>query len=212
MSAVRSDLGRRVELVSMDPHYEDISVGLYVRDDEGGPIGTVHSYSRRPDTGARLAAIAQTMRELGGLEAGADVELRFSCGTWHLAAAKRLFIEACKHDPATPAQASPLQGTDTRSGQRIEVVPRSGGTYEVLADGATDEVPSRAPAIARAMAKLAQLEMPDDTGTIVVFPCGDRHDELVGLLLVRAQNLRQILREEEIQASRGVLAAPSAQE
>ena len=32
------------------------------------------------------------------------------------------------------------------------------------------------------------------------------------LLLSRAQNLRQLLREEEMQASRGVLSAPSAQE
>jgi hypothetical protein len=31
-------------------------------------------------------------------------------------------------------------------------------------------------------------------------------------LLNRAQNLRQILREEELQASRGVLAAPSSKE
>jgi len=212
MSAIRVDLGHRVELVAMDPHYEDIAVGLYVRESGRGPVGSVHSYSRHPGTAARLAAIAQTMRELGGLEAGADVEVRFACGTWHHAAAKRLFIEAVKHDPATLGQASPLQATDARSGQRIEVVPRGAGAYEVLAEGATDEVPSRAPAIARAMAKLAELELRDEAGTVVAFPCGERHDELVGLLLVRAQNLRQLLREEEIQASRGVLAAPSAQE
>jgi hypothetical protein len=196
----------------MDARFEDISVGLYVRDGDGGPVGTVHSYSARPGTPVRLAAIAQTMRELGGLGAGGDVEVRFPCGTWHHAAAKRLFIEGCKHDPATPAQASPLEAIDARSGQRIEVVHRGEGSYEVLADGATGEVPSRAPAIARAMAKLAELGMPDDAATVVTFPCGERHDELVGLLLVRAQNLRQLLREEELQASRGVLAAPSAQE
>jgi len=127
MSAIRVDLGHRVELVAMDPHYEDIAVGLYVRESGRGPVGSVHSYSRHPGTAARLAAIAQTMRELGGLEAGADVEVRFACGTWHHAAAKRLFIEAVKHDPATLGQASPLQATDARSGQRIEVVPR--GVY-----------------------------------------------------------------------------------
>jgi hypothetical protein len=46
----------------------------------------------------------------------------------------------------------------------------------------------------------------------VSFPCGERHDALVGLLLVRAQNLRAALREEELTATRGILAAPSAQE
>jgi len=28
MTAVRTDLGRRVELVSMDPHHADITIGL----------------------------------------------------------------------------------------------------------------------------------------------------------------------------------------
>lgn len=212
MTAVRTDLGRRIELVSMDPRCEDISIGLYVRDADGGPVGCVHSYSSRLSAPARLVAIAQTMRQLGGLQAGEGVELRFACGTWHHAAAKRLFIEAVRHDPAIPAEPGPLAVADTRSDQRIEVRPRDGGAYEVVAEGATDEVPSRAPAIARAMAKLAELETVGEQGTVVVFPCGQRHDELVSLLLRRAQNLRQILREEEMQASRGVLAAPSAQE
>ena len=63
------------------------------------------------------------------------------------------------------------------------------------------------------MAKLAQLELRGEDGTD-----GRRSraaiatTELVALLLGRAQNLRQILREEELQSSRGVLAAPSAQE
>jgi hypothetical protein len=212
MTTVRTDLGRRTELVSMDPHHADISIGLYVRDGDGGPIGAVHSYSARPGTRERLEAIAQTMRELGGLDGEAGVEIRFPCGSWHDAAAKRLFVEASKHEPGTPTQASPLEVPDTRSEQRISVVPAGGGTYDVLAAGATDEVPSRAPAIARAMAKLAQLETAPGDGTRVSFPCGHRHDELVGLLLGRAQNLRQILREEELKSSRGVLAAPSAQE
>ena len=54
--------------------------------------------------------------------------------------------------------------------------------------------------------------MDDGDRVIVRFPCGESHDQLIGLLLVRAQNLRAVLREEEMKASRGVLAAPSAQE
>ena len=196
----------------MDPFHEQISIGLYVRESDRGPVGAVHSYSNRPGTGARLAAIARTMRALGGLEADDEVEVRFPCHTWHGAAAKRLFLEACKHDPSTPLEMSPLEVPDTRSEQRISVVAHDGGVYEVLARGATAEVPSRAPAIARAIAKLAQLDTRGEDGTTVVFPCGERHDELIALLLSRAQNLRQLLREEEMQATRGVLSAPSAQE
>jgi hypothetical protein len=62
------------------------------------------------------------------------------------------------------------------------------------------------------MAKLAQLDFDDGERSIVKFPCGQNHDALIGLLLLRAQNLRAVLREEEMKASKGVLAAPSAQE
>jgi hypothetical protein len=46
----------------------------------------------------------------------------------------------------------------------------------------------------------------------VAFACGQSHDALVGLLLVRALNVRAVLREEEVQATRGTLAAPSTQQ
>jgi methanogenic corrinoid protein MtbC1 len=48
VTAVRTDLGRRTELVSMDQHHANITGGLYVRDTEDSPVGTVHSYSGRP--------------------------------------------------------------------------------------------------------------------------------------------------------------------
>ncbi len=47
--------------------------------------------------------------------------------------------------------------------------------------------------------------------TGVKFGCGTPHDALMGLLLYRALNARAALRETEMMASRGVLAAPSAQ-
>jgi hypothetical protein len=209
----RMDLGRRVELVSMDRHYKDISVGLYVRDGELGPIATVHSYSTRPGVPERLRFIAGALAGLGGLEPLEDpLELRFACGTWHATAARRLFVEACKADPAEPLEPRPLEAPDARSDQTIVVERLGGGAYEVHAHGVPDGEQSRAPAIARAMAKLAQLDADEGERPVVRFPCGQDHDPLIGLLLGRAQNLRAVMREEEMQASRGVLAAPSAQE
>lgn len=212
MTAIRTDLGRRVELVSMDPRGGDISIGLYVSEDAAGPLATVHSYSSRPGTPARLAEIAAAMCALGGLDPAGPAQVRFACGTWHNAAARRLFIEAARHDPATPATPGPLELDDARTDQRISVRHAGGGAYRVAAQGASEQTPSRAPAIARAMAKLAELDIAPGEETRVSFACGTRHDELVGLLLARAQNLRQVLREEEQQSTRGVMAAPSAQE
>lgn len=196
----------------MDRHHDDISIGLYVRDADDGPIGTVHTYSGRPGVRERLEFIARTLCTLGGLEQLDDpTQVRFTCGSWHASAAKRLFLEACKHDSSEPVGPKPLEAPDNRTEQTIAVESLGDGAYEVKAEGATDDAPSRAPAIARAMAKLAELSQ-DDERPIVRFPCGHDHHALIGLLLGRAQNLRAVLREEEMKASRGVLAAPSAQE
>jgi hypothetical protein len=211
---VRTDLGYRVELVPMDTHFHEISVGLYRCETEDGPVGLVHSYSGRPGTPERLPFIAQTMRVLGGLEEvpGEPAGLRLSCRAWHNAALRRLFLDAFRVDPTVAPEPRPLEAPDTRSDQFIRVEPLGGGAYRVHAEGATADTPSRAPAIARALLRLAQLDPLEGDETGVAFDCGYDHHALVGLLLVRAQNLRAALREEELSAARGVLAAPSAQE
>lgn len=202
----------RAELIPMDSHCADITVALYRTEDEGGHVGLVHTYSPKPEAPRRVEFLAEAMRVLGGLESsGADPKLvRFPCGTWHALAARRLFLEAAKHDPSQPLAARPLAVPDTRTEQTIRIEPLGGGRYRVRADGATEETPSRAPAIAAALAKLAELETEDDE--VVGFPCRHAHDSLVALMLKRAQNLRAALREEELTASRGVLVAPSAQQ
>ena len=53
--AVRTDLGQRVELVSMDPRFHDISVGLYRKETADGPVAVVHSYCE--PAGHRRAAL-----------------------------------------------------------------------------------------------------------------------------------------------------------
>lgn len=195
----------------MDPHCSDISIGLYRADDADRPVGLPHSYSSKPEARERVRFLAHAMSVLGGLEQveGGDPQVAFRCRTWHALAAKRLFLEAAKHDPAEPLAPRALTVPDTRTEQTIRLEPLGGGRYAVQADGASDEVPSRAPAIAAALAKLAELEIEDD---VVAFPCGHEHDALIALMLTRAQNLRAVLREEETRASRGVLVAPSAQE
>jgi hypothetical protein len=210
---VRTDLGQRVELVSMDPRFHDVSVGLYRKDTADGPVAVVHSYSGTPGIDERVAFIRDALSALGGLElveGDPDGGLRLPCRDWHNAAMKRLFLDCFRVDPTDALEPKPLEAPDTRSEQTIALVPLGAGVYRVDAAGATEEEPSRAPAIARALVRLVQLEERDET--TVAFGCGRDHHELMGLMLVRAQNLRASLREEELTAGRGVLAAPSAQQ
>lgn len=197
----------------MDPHFHGISVGLYCKDAPDGPRAVVYSYSARPGADERLAFVAEAMGTLGGLEPVAgdpDGGLRLPCGQWHNAALKRLFLDCFRVEPSEPLSPRPLAGRDSRSEQAIDLVPLGNGVYRVDATGAAPEELSRAPAIARALVRLVELDEVDET--TVAFPCRHDHHELAGLMLVRAQNLRAALREEELSTGRGVLSAPSAQE
>ena len=60
--------------------------------------------------------------------------------------------------------------------------------------------------------RLGEMEEVDSQPNQTRFSCGQEHDDLIGLLLVRAPNVRAAMREAEDMALRGVLAAPSAQE
>jgi hypothetical protein len=154
------------------------------------------------------------MVTLGGMRPSGDDgrTVEFSCGDWHELAARRAFLEACKVDPADALVVRPLETNDARTGQYITVQPLGGGGYRVTAVAEDPTAESRAPAVAAGLAKLAGLETDADDSAVVGFLCRAPHDELVGLLLPRAINVRAALRELEQAATRGVLVAPSAQE
>ena len=202
------DIGTRIELVPMDPHFNDITIGLYLEDQGGKAEYLVHSYSGLSGVDDRLDFVTNAMVALGGMMRGNDVGLSFPCGVDHRLACKRLFLEACKFDPETQPAPRPLQVFDKKAGCDIEVTAMGGGSYRISAE--KDDVARRISAVAGGLIKLGQME--DVAKDQVQFPCGQNHDALVGLLLVRAPNVRAVLREEEQTASRGQLTAPSQQE
>ena len=91
--------------------------------------------------------------------------------------------------------------------------PTSVATVELmdLVDAPFPDAKRRS-AIAGGLVKLGEMEWAEGGQDEVAFLCGQAHDELIGVLLVRALNVRAILREQEMSASRGQLLAPSAQE
>jgi hypothetical protein len=203
----------RVELVGMDPQCGDISVALYKRTAVDPPVGVVHTYSEHTGAAERVERIAEAMRVLGGLGDGGEgaAVVSFPCGTWHANAAKRIFLEAVKADQMQPVEARPLVIVDRKTGQTITADALGGGRYRLLAEGVEEGVPSRAVTAGRGMRKLAQLPDSDDD-IAFAFDCGHDHHALVGMLLPRAVNVRDTLREEEQIAARGLLTAPGSGE
>jgi hypothetical protein len=203
------DLGKRIELVPMDGRCHDITLALYEQpSSDGTAVFRVHTYSGHDGATARMAWLGEAMQTLGGMVGEGERCVRFPCGAEHAMGVRRLFLEACKLDPAATVEARPLTIFDKKSDGNITVTGLGDGRYQVSADDPANT--RRIGAVAGGLVKLAEMEATsDDT---VAFSCGHAHDALVGLLLTRALNVRIAMREQAETAGRGVLAAPSAQE
>lgn len=206
------DIGRRIELVPIDPHFKDITIALYRQEIDTRAVFRVHTYSRIKGATKRIEEIIGSMQILGGLQKTSDGLLYFPCGEKHEAACRRVFLEACKLTSDTSVEPRPLSILDKKSKLTISVDSLGNGIYKVKSNGEGRSAERRISAIAGGLIKLGELEPTEENSTdSVTFPCGQSHDALVGLLLVRAPNVRVIIREEEAGTARGVLAAPSQQ-
>ncbi len=196
------ELGRRVELVSMDPHHQDITIALYQQKRDDAFEYLIHTYSTKPGAADRIEFLGLAAATLGGMQRIGD-RLRFTCGAEHLAAARRLFLEVCKL-PTNPGTVlpRPLHIFDKKCNAEVHVHPNGAAGFQIHAETADN---ARLDAISAGLKKLGQLN------DQLAFDCGLPHPELLGLLLPRALNVRAILREEEMASTRGVLAPPSAQ-
>jgi hypothetical protein len=215
--ALREDpfagLGTRIELVSTDRYFRDVSIALYVQDDgQGGSRFLVRSFARYDGLDARIAYILDAMITLGGMQRtdGLDAadSLRFPCGGAHLVAVRRLFLQACKEKPEAAAVQAPLSMWDKKSETTIHANGLGTGAYTLSAEG---DAGRRLMALRNAVVKLADATMDDEDGTRFSFDCGHDHDAMIGLLLQSAPNVRAVMREFEMNAAKGVLMAPGSQ-
>ena len=212
------DIGRRIELIPIDPHFHDITIGLYqqqITDPNLGktfPVFLVHTYSQISGATERIGEVIQSMQILGGMLKTSEGLLYFPCKDAHEAACRRVFLEACKLASNTQPEARPLNILDKKSQLTITVDSSGSGIYQVTANGEGRGAARRISAIAGGLMKLGEMEgIETDNKDRVGFACGHSHDALVGLLLIRAPNVRVVLREEEMGAARGMLSAPSQQ-
>ena len=201
------DIGRRIELLPMDTNFHEISIGLYCQDGDS-PKFIVHSYSQRPGVEERLTFIRDAMVVLAGMTQD-GVTLAFPCGYEHNASVRRAFLEAGKLPTGTELVEKPLTTLDKKSGLTIRVGPAGEGLYLVTAEGEGKSPERRIKVVGNGLAKLGEMALLAEDR--VQFPCKQDHNALTGLLLVRAPNVRAIVREQEMNLARGVLAAPSQQ-
>ena len=205
------NLGERLELLPMDPHCHDISLGLYRQGVDGDAQFLVHTYSSVSGSRERVAYITKALEVMLGLEAVPDApgRLRFPCGSLHPRAIKRSFLDLSKLETGAPLEPKPLTAFDKKAAGDLTVVNMGNGSYKMTAEEGLDAGPKRVKALAMGYAKICEMERLGDDR--VAFACETDHDALLGMLFFRSQNVRAAMQEEESAASRGSLSAPSQQ-
>ena len=96
VSQVRKEFGKCLELVSMDPNFHEISVGLFVKKN----ILTVWSYSKKEGIEDRLNQIRDKMVDFGALErSDSDFKLVIPEGALIERPLKFLFVKSVEMKP-----------------------------------------------------------------------------------------------------------------
>ena len=194
--------GRCLELVPMDPHFHDVSVALHVKDG----TCTVWTFSDRPGVVDRLRRIRDQMVALGGLEPVADTynQARFLCDDPHVRPLRFLLSQVVGKAPDYAPPEGEMSIKDTKSKLMLKVAGRPDGerwVYQVAGEGEADNAPMRLRMVVAGFLRYGEMDKVSDTE--VVFPCGQRHDELVRLLLPYSRNISAVEGMIEAEALRG---------
>ena len=194
--------GNCLELVSMDPNFEDISVGLYIKDG----ACTVWTFSRKPGADARIEQIRDQLVALGGMEAveGSANQARFGCGVLHERPIKFLMSQAVGKAPNYAPPQGEMVIKDSRSPLTIKVVGSAQDDKWVYAVSGEGDAPNPAVRLRMVVAGFLRYgEMDKVSDSEIAFSCGQRHDALMRLLMPYSRNISSVEGMMAAEALRG---------
>ena len=197
-----AELGDCLELVPMDPHFGNISVGLYYKDG----VCSVWSFSRADRVSERLREIRDRMAQLGGVQPveGRDNQFIFPCGILHMRPVKFLLTQSVTkaRDFAQPGGPMTIKDSKSDLTLRLTGVETEGCyAYEVSGEGDARNPSLRLRMVVAGFMRYGEMKKVGDTR--VAFPCGWRHDELARLLLPYSRNISAVESMLEAEATRG---------
>ena len=194
--------GNCLELVSMDPNFENISVGLYMKDG----VCTIWTFSSKAGVSARIEQIRDQLVALGGVEAveGTTNQVRFACGELHERAIKFLMSQAVGKAPDFAPPQGEMAIKDSRSPLTIKVAGDAQDDQWVYAVSSEGEAPNPAVRLRMVVAGFLRYGEMSKVGDVeVAFPCGQRHDELMRLLMPYSRNISSVEGMMAAEALRG---------
>jgi hypothetical protein len=183
--------GTCLELVSMDPNFHDITVGLYTKN----RIATLWTFSRKPGVEDRIREIRDQVIALGGLlpVEGTHDQASFPCPDVHERPVKFMLRRAVERPPDYSHPEGAISVKDLRSPLmlRLEGSEVDGRwVYRVDADGEAPNRSARLRAVTAGLVRYGEMEKVSDTEA--TFKCGYRHDELTRIVLPMARNVSKV--------------------
>jgi len=202
VAKIIEEYGQCLELVPMDPHFHGISVGLYLKDG----VCTLWSYTGKPGLEERITAIRDQFVALGGLTPvdGTHNQIKFLCGGLHLRALRFLLAQAVGKSPDFSPEGDGLSIRDTRTKLTLNVSGKETTeryVYGLSATGEATSIPARLRMVVAGFVRYGEMEKVGDAE--VAFPCGQRHDRLMGILMPYSRNISAVEDMMEADAMRG---------
>ena len=194
--------GHCLELVPMDPNFENISVGLYVKDG----VCTIWTFSRKAGVDARIEQIRDQLVALGGMDAveGTTNQVRFGCGELHERPIRFLMSQAVGKAPDFAPPQGDMAIKDSRSPLTIKVAGADQDDAYVYAVSGEGDAPNPAVRLRMVVAGFLRYGEMNKVGDAeVAFPCGQRHDALMRLLMPYSRNISSVEGMMAAEALRG---------
>ena len=189
-SQITEKYGRCIELISMDPFFNEITVGLFLK----GPLMTVHSYSSKKGVNKRLNQIRDRIVEVSGALSidSSPIQATFPCKLLDgcCSSSLRFVLKEAVMKDSVKDLSKGIVCKDLRSDMMLKVEGSSsenGYVYKVSGDGNSDKPEIRYRAVTNGLIKYGRFNRVDNFS--FTLECGNRNDNIINLLLPLARNI-----------------------
>lgn len=184
-------LGHCIELVSLDPHFHEVSIGLFIKDG----VLTISSYSRLHGIEGRIEQIRDRCVLLGDVEAveGTTDQLQLISDLYLDRALRFMFIAAVEKDPSAELPTGRITAPDTKTKLTFVIdgaIEDGKYVYTVSAEGQAERAEMRVRAAVGGFMRYSGCERVDKNK--FSFPDGKRYDNFARLILPLARNVSAV--------------------